>query len=325
MQQQRCMYLTSGELVCNRAESAKKHIKETFNESCPASEYALVPTGGTVYDTDTGYSRLYPGQYMVNGDFRFEYTCRGNLVLKNKIGVVYWNAGTSATYPAYLIMQTDGNLVAYRYANEQAKDDNLSAYWATNTGGRSDKPFRFSLLPEGAFVVVNKDNYIIWSTGWGATVSFFPAYGTDVSRSYSNKYIFLRDPREGKFFQTGRLGNERRILDYYRSATPTTFPGDGHVQVIDVGNGNVKLKCKEWITIIDNRGGKSTTDDNNFNIWRLYSTNGRIYINNVNYGTLGLDKGQYFLYALGGGVVGLDIYNSSNVNNYGAFFLDIVT
>jgi len=284
------MYLTSGDLVCNRPSKEdkkqdKKQTKEAFNQNCATSEFAQVPTGGTMFDTETGFSRMYPGQYMRNGDFTMQYTCNGNITLTNVWGYQYWSANISAQYPAYLMMQTDGNLVAYKYNSEVANDNNRSAYWATNTGGRTDKPFRMGLLTEGAFIVVNRDNQIIWSVGWNAPASLFPRYGVAVTEQFFNKYIAVRFISSGAYisgFGGYASGYGGTAGSYSRAPAP---PGPGWIQVIDAGDRSAKLKVgNNWLTVNRNSWGdiNIVPIDRN-DRFRIYRNGSNYYLNTVTF------------------------------------------
>jgi hypothetical protein len=67
-----------------------------------------------------------------------------------------------------LFMQTDGNLVVYRAANENGFDVNAEGalgdvVWSSQTGGRSDGPYRAIYQNDTNFVIYNNRNTPIWA------------------------------------------------------------------------------------------------------------------------------------------------------------------
>jgi hypothetical protein len=65
-------------------------------------------------------------------------------------------------------MQTDGNLVVYRAANENGFDVNAEGalgdvVWSSQTGGRNDGPYRAIYQNDTNFVIYNNRNTPIWS------------------------------------------------------------------------------------------------------------------------------------------------------------------
>jgi hypothetical protein len=67
-----------------------------------------------------------------------------------------------------LFMQTDGNLVTYRAANENGFDVNAEGalgdvVWSSGTGGRNDGPYNAIYQNDTNFVIYNNNNNPIWA------------------------------------------------------------------------------------------------------------------------------------------------------------------
>jgi len=144
------------------------------------------------------------------------------------------------------------------------------------------------------------------------TVTVPESYGSDVTASRNGTYVKLRDPRQNRFFQTGRL-ESTAILDGFVSASP---PGDGWVQIVSATGGcRLFVGGGEYITMSGTTIIKSFTAGAN-GIWAVYynSSTLKYYLRNVNY-----SGGNYFMYAVGDGTALLDLSGTTNVNTYGAF------
>lgn len=112
------------------------------------------PSRGGRLDAD---DRLYPDDVIYSGDgaYRLIYQQDGNLVVyRQSDGQPVWDSGTWGTFPGYLHMQGDGNLVIY--------DGNGQAIWHTATQGNSGA--YAELGNDGVLRVYNSSNTVIWSS-----------------------------------------------------------------------------------------------------------------------------------------------------------------
>ena len=137
---------------------------------------------------------------------------------------------------------------------------------------------------------------------------------TDVTNSLIGKTIIFKDPRENKFFQTGRF-NQTSILDSYKGAGR-----DGYVTVTAASNGARLTINNEYLSCNGNSVIKTMTADANsiWKVWLQLDVNStaplKYYFQNVNY-----DSGRRYMYAAGNGVVSMDLIDSTNVRSFGGF------
>ena len=114
-------------------------------------------------DTLSMNQPMVPGQFIVskNQRYKFTYQTDANIVLyRVSDGRALWAMQTvNGAYgypPGKLIMQTDGNLVAYDNAN--------AAKWASNTGNRGASPWRLVMQNDGNVVLYDNNNTATWAT-----------------------------------------------------------------------------------------------------------------------------------------------------------------
>lgn len=163
----KCMYAPTGELYCVKPNVKSK---EQFTTCASAAEFTLVESNMLVSDK---YARMYPGQYMVNGNYRFEYGCDGNLMLKNTFTKhTYWDANITAKYPGYVIITEDGYLKAMHHARQDMQDT-PTPYWTSSVESESTNnngPYTVALSAKGALMLTDKNNAIRWAKGWDADI-----------------------------------------------------------------------------------------------------------------------------------------------------------
>src|SRR5581483_7001928 len=107
------------------------------------------------------------GQSVWSQDHRFQLTLQtdGNVVLYGPSGAL-WSTGTYGRGTVYLVMQTDGNLVA--------RDSNWGAVWASGTYGAGSSA-HFVIQNDGNAVIYYNTGY--WATntyGWGSGTANLP-------------------------------------------------------------------------------------------------------------------------------------------------------
>lgn len=103
----------------------------------------------------TSGSQLTPGQFVDSPDRQsvLVFQRDGNVVLRTNFKVV-WSSGTNINNPSRLIMQPDGNLVAYSIDN--------TPVWYSGTSA-SGTP-RLSLQSDGNLVIYDSPSTPLWST-----------------------------------------------------------------------------------------------------------------------------------------------------------------
>jgi hypothetical protein len=94
------------------------------------------------------------GQYLTNNSYKFVFQADQNVVLYNRAGRAIWSSRTNGSGADRLVMQRDGNLVAYRGSR---------AIWASNTDGRGGN--RLAMQSDGNAVVYTAANRPVWATG----------------------------------------------------------------------------------------------------------------------------------------------------------------
>ena len=128
------------------------HALWASNTQVPASHPG--PTAG---------DRLRAGQALVvgasiksnNGQFHLILQADGNLVAYDKYNVAIWASHTNGHSGAWeLVMQGDGNLVMY--------DVKQHAFWATNTNGKGGVVI--IMQDDGNVVVYNAANHPLWAS-----------------------------------------------------------------------------------------------------------------------------------------------------------------
>jgi hypothetical protein len=103
-------------------------------------------------------SSLAPGDCMPSGSAVFLLCLRatGNIVISwANTNQSLWDSGSSAA-AKNLVMQPDGNLVAY---NSSGKP-----YWSTGTVNRGTGPYKARMQSDGNFVVYDSTNAALWAT-----------------------------------------------------------------------------------------------------------------------------------------------------------------
>jgi hypothetical protein len=114
-------------------------------------------------DTLSMGNALLPGQFItsINDQYKFTYQTDANIVLyRVSDGAALWAMqtvnGAWGYSPGKLIMQTDGNLVAY--------DSAMSPKWASNTSNTGVSPYRLVMQNDGNVVVYGGNNSPTWAT-----------------------------------------------------------------------------------------------------------------------------------------------------------------
>jgi hypothetical protein len=114
-------------------------------------------------DTLSMNQSMVPGQFIVSRNqlYKFTYQTDANIVLyRVSDGRALWamqTVGGQYGYPAgKLIMQTDGNLVAY--------DASGVAKWASNTWNKGTSPYRLVMQNDGNVVLYDANNTATWAT-----------------------------------------------------------------------------------------------------------------------------------------------------------------
>ena len=103
---------------------------------------------------------LTPGQFLTvgiagqNSGYRLSLQTDGNLVVYRWNNKALWSTGTAGQAIAYLGMQGDGNLVLYR--------TNGTAAWSSGTFGANH---RLVLQADGNLVIYNAAGTAVWNTG----------------------------------------------------------------------------------------------------------------------------------------------------------------
>jgi hypothetical protein len=122
-------------------------------------------------DTLTAGQQLHVTEMLTTGNGQFNLVVQGdgNIVLYYlPTGYPIWASGTWHKGVAQLIMQDDGNLVAYNASHQPV--------WATNTWNHSGAWAK--LEPNGRLVVYGRDGNPLWQSGPGLDVVTGPAHVT---------------------------------------------------------------------------------------------------------------------------------------------------
>jgi hypothetical protein len=90
--------------------------------------------------------------YSPNGQYQLIMQGDGNLVAYGPGGRVIWNSMTDGNPGAYATMQSDGNLVVYSAAG--------TALWNSHTDGN---PGAFLVLNDGGALEIVDQGAVIWS------------------------------------------------------------------------------------------------------------------------------------------------------------------
>ena len=139
--------------------------------SCSGGSGGGSGSGGTTPSAPTQCGTLLAGQGLTAGqtltscDARFTLAEQndGNLVvyLGGINGTALWASGKNGSGAAYVIMQSDGNLVQYNSSG--------GAIWASGTNNSAGA--RTNMQNDGNLVIYNSSNSPVWATGtWGHTV-----------------------------------------------------------------------------------------------------------------------------------------------------------
>jgi hypothetical protein len=126
-----------------------------------------VPAAPTATPAPSGTGQLVAGQqlnvgdqlFSANGKTRLILQTDGNLCLYRDNGAYLWCSGTYGKPITHVLMQSDGNFVAYT-AN------NASAPWSTYTSGHPGA--KLVLRDDGDLVVLDQNGSILWhsNTAW---------------------------------------------------------------------------------------------------------------------------------------------------------------
>ena len=131
---------------------AANHAIWASNTQVPASHPAP-----TVKDRITSGQALIVGASITsnNGQFHLILQADGNLVAYDKYNVAIWSSKTNGHSGAWeLVMQSDGNLVMY--------DVKSHAFWATNTNGKGGVVL--IMQDDGNVVLYNAANHPLWAS-----------------------------------------------------------------------------------------------------------------------------------------------------------------
>lgn len=106
---------------------------------------STAPPSGSGTNRLVSPGRLYPGEFLVNGQFKLIAQTDGNIVLYKGTAPI-WESRTMGAGINFFTMQNDGNVVAY--------DKNGTAYWS-NKGDRFKQigPFTLVLNDDGNLTV----------------------------------------------------------------------------------------------------------------------------------------------------------------------------
>ena len=135
-------------------------LKGSFGQGVPST----VRPSYFRMDTLSMSQTMVPGQFIIskNKQYKFTYQTDANIVLYRvsdgrALWAVSWLPGAQWNYPpGKLIMQTDGNLVAYDNAN--------AAKWASNTWNKGTSPYRLTMQNDGNVVLYDANNTATWAT-----------------------------------------------------------------------------------------------------------------------------------------------------------------
>lgn len=138
----------------------------TTTGSFSGVSYSKIASGQTInfHNMNSG-GKLYDGRiYSPNRNYYLSYQTDGNLVLyKTANNQAIWASNTVVGQAAVTcIMQTDGNLVVY--ATEFRKRSGRAASWASNTNGNNGA--FLAIQNDGNMVIYNAANtQALWATG----------------------------------------------------------------------------------------------------------------------------------------------------------------
>jgi hypothetical protein len=145
------------------AQAAVYQIIGIDTPSVPVYSATVAAVAALAADTLFMGASLLPGQFITsaNGLYKFTYQTDANIVLyRVSDGAALWAMqtvnGAWGYSPGKLIMQTDGNLVAYDSANV--------AKWASNTWNKGVSPYRLVMQTDGNVVLYGGNNVPTWAT-----------------------------------------------------------------------------------------------------------------------------------------------------------------
>jgi hypothetical protein len=113
---------------------------------------------------------LSAGQAISTGQFRLVMQYDGNLVAYNQAGRPLWASNTSCT--CYAAMQRDGNLVLYRYRIPGL----LPLYGAVWASGTVGQPGAYVVLQDDGNLVIKRGATPVWATGTVYSKLYAPDY-----------------------------------------------------------------------------------------------------------------------------------------------------
>jgi len=203
----RC-FLNKGATVYNLPAAALTAIPDITGSWAKCSSSTSPPTatapswnglgsytfrGGNVL---TPGMKLYPNQYILTNNAKAYLVLQsdGNLVLYGERGKYLWDSGTAGQNVYRLVMQGDGNLVLYRA--------NGTAAWHTGTYGRNGA--RLVLQDDGNLVIYSTTNVPLWYTKTNGRIATSPTiaysgqmtarntlYRDQALRSPDKKYVLM--------------------------------------------------------------------------------------------------------------------------------------
>lgn len=121
----------------------------------PFSFVVLLSTKNDVLEQD---AHLSPGGSITsaNGKYIFVYQTDGNVCLYNTSGGGGIWCSMAVHTPKHLVLQGDGNLVAY--------DSSNIPKWSTNTSGQGSSPYTLTLQNDRNLVLMDSTSTVLWST-----------------------------------------------------------------------------------------------------------------------------------------------------------------
>jgi hypothetical protein len=106
-----------------------------------------------------GTDTLNVNQYLQsnNKNYSLRFQNDGNIVLSDKDNKLVWASMKFSSSPSILILQGDGNLVAY--------DTKKNPFWSSGTAGKGLTPYSLLLKDDGNLILYDRNNTLLWTTG----------------------------------------------------------------------------------------------------------------------------------------------------------------
>lgn len=199
---------------------------------------------------------LTPGKSIKspNGRYMFIYQTDGNVCLYNTNGGGPLWCSMAVHDPGVLIMQGDGNLVAY--------DSGGVPRWATGTNGQGPAPYRLTLKNNRSAVVTDSSNAILWDTQTG---------GQSTEPDTITGYAYVKNSIVT--FDSWNVGKNSNIFSFNSQLNqPDTC------DIEDMKKHCDEVNCSGFIHSPQTNTWQMITDNGNYGIT---STNQDIYLKNA--------------------------------------------